>query len=68
MVKSEVVLMVDHPPVYDRLLEVFPHDWPLVTRLRRLPHPLLCSYAPSAISAAFWASVIPVTPVMFMPA
>ncbi len=31
-VNREVVLMVDHPLVYDRLLEVFLHDWALVTR------------------------------------
>lgn len=28
----EVVLMVDDPLVYERLLEVFQHDWALVTR------------------------------------
>jgi cardiolipin synthase A/B len=28
----EVVLMVDHPLIYHRLLEVFLHDWVLVTR------------------------------------
>jgi hypothetical protein len=28
----EVVLIVDHPLIYDRLLEVFQHDWALVTR------------------------------------
>jgi cardiolipin synthase A/B len=28
----EVVLMVDHPLVYERLLEVFLHDWASVTR------------------------------------
>jgi phosphatidylserine/phosphatidylglycerophosphate/cardiolipin synthase-like enzyme len=31
-VNREVVLMVDHPYVYDRLLEVFRHDWAVVTR------------------------------------
>lgn len=31
-VNREVVLMVDHPAVYARLLEVFLHDWALVTR------------------------------------
>jgi phosphatidylserine/phosphatidylglycerophosphate/cardiolipin synthase-like enzyme len=28
----EVVLMVDHPAVYDRHLEVFLHDWRVVAR------------------------------------
>ncbi len=28
----EVVLIVDHPMVYDRLREVFQQDWALVTR------------------------------------
>ena len=28
----EVVLLVDHPAIYDRLLEVFLHDWALTTR------------------------------------
>ena len=28
----EVVLLVDHPAVYDRLSEVFLHDWALITR------------------------------------
>ncbi len=31
-VNREIVLMVDHPQVYARLLEVFLHDWELVTR------------------------------------
>jgi hypothetical protein len=31
-VNREVVLMVDHPLVYERLLEVFLHDWALVMR------------------------------------
>lgn len=31
-VNREVVLMVDHPLIYDRFLEVFLHDWALVTR------------------------------------
>ncbi|MCC6454490.1 MAG: lamin tail domain-containing protein [Caldilineaceae bacterium] len=31
-VNREVVLMVDHPAVYARLLEIFLHDWALVTR------------------------------------
>ncbi len=31
-VNHEVVLVVDHPTDYDRLLEVFVHDWALVTR------------------------------------
>ena len=31
-VNREVVLMVDHPLVYERLVEVFLHDWALVTR------------------------------------
>ncbi len=31
-VNREVVLMVDHPLVYERLLAVFLHDWALVTR------------------------------------
>jgi phosphatidylserine/phosphatidylglycerophosphate/cardiolipin synthase-like enzyme len=31
-VNREVVLLVDHPAVYERLLEVFWHDWALVTR------------------------------------
>ena len=31
----EVVLLVDHPAIYDRLLEVFLHDWALTTRCRR---------------------------------
>ncbi len=30
-VNREIVLMVDHPQVYARLLEVFLHDWELVT-------------------------------------
>ena len=31
-VNREVVLLTDHPTVYDRLLEVFLHDWASVTR------------------------------------
>jgi phosphatidylserine/phosphatidylglycerophosphate/cardiolipin synthase-like enzyme len=31
-INREVVLMVDHPLVYDRLMEVFLHDWALVMR------------------------------------
>ncbi len=31
-VNREVVLMIDHPLVYDRLLGVFLHDWAIVTR------------------------------------
>ena len=31
-INREVVLVVDHPLVYDRLLEVFLHDWDLVMR------------------------------------
>ena len=31
-VNREVVLMVDQPAIYDRLLEVFLHDWALVTK------------------------------------
>ena len=31
-VNREVVLMVDHPLVYARLLDIFLHDWVLVTR------------------------------------
>jgi hypothetical protein len=31
-VNREVVLMVDHPLVYERLLEVFLHDWTQVIR------------------------------------
>ena len=31
-VNREVVLLVDHPLVYERLLGVFLHDWALVTR------------------------------------
>lgn len=31
-VNREVMLMVDHPAIYDRLLEVFQHDWALVAR------------------------------------
>jgi len=31
-INREVGLMVDHPLVYARLLEVFLHDWELVTR------------------------------------
>src|SRR5690606_742600 len=32
-VNREIVLLVDSPAVYDRLREVFLHDWTLVTRL-----------------------------------
>jgi cardiolipin synthase A/B len=28
----EVVLLVDHPAVHERLLEVFLHDWEVITR------------------------------------
>jgi hypothetical protein len=31
-INREVVLMVDNPLVYNRLLGVFQHDWALVTR------------------------------------
>jgi hypothetical protein len=31
-INREVVLIVDHPLVYERLLEVSLHDWALVTR------------------------------------
>lgn len=31
-VNREVTLLVDHPAVYDRLLDVFRHDWSLVIR------------------------------------
>jgi cardiolipin synthase A/B len=31
-VNREVVLIVDHPLVYEHLLQVFLHDWTLVTR------------------------------------
>ena len=31
-VNREVVLLADHPLIYDRLVEVFLHDWALVTR------------------------------------
>ena len=31
-VNREVVLMVDQPLIYERLLEIFLHDWALVTR------------------------------------
>ena len=31
-INREVVLLVDAPAVYERLLEVFLHDWTLVTR------------------------------------
>jgi cardiolipin synthase A/B len=31
-VNREVVLMVNHPAVYNRLLEVFLHDWTLIIR------------------------------------
>lgn len=31
-VNREVMLMVEHPAVYDRLLTVFLHDWALFTR------------------------------------
>ena len=31
-VNREVVLMVDQPYVYDRLLEVFLHDWVMCTQ------------------------------------
>jgi phosphatidylserine/phosphatidylglycerophosphate/cardiolipin synthase-like enzyme len=31
-INREVLLLVDHPAVYARLLEVFLHDWALVTR------------------------------------
>jgi phosphatidylserine/phosphatidylglycerophosphate/cardiolipin synthase-like enzyme len=31
-VNREVVLMVDHPAIYERLLAVFLHDWASVTR------------------------------------
>ena len=31
-VNREVVLLVDQPGIYDRLLAVFMHDWDLVTR------------------------------------
>ena len=31
-INREVVLMVDHPLIYARLLEVFLHDWAFVTR------------------------------------
>lgn len=30
-INREVVLMVDHPQVYERLLEVFTHDWSLAS-------------------------------------
>lgn len=31
-INREIMLLVDHPLVYERLVEVFTHDWALVTR------------------------------------
>jgi hypothetical protein len=31
-INRKVVLMIDHPTVYARLLELFQYDWALVTR------------------------------------